>query len=129
MGDSKKCKKSDQAKADLSTPSSSSKDVMKTDDVNKEGIKSNSESEDENEGVEESESDFEDVAEKEGIEFMSSADIANAVGDEETTEQSQGTSDVTFAVPNPNYNPGICVKTKSLGNETRTIIELFLKRY
>ena len=116
MGDSKKCKKSDQA-TDLLTPASSSNDVMKTDDVNKEDITSNSESEDENEGVEESESDFEDVAEKEGIEFMSSADIANAVGDEETTEQSQGTSDVTFAVPNPNYNPGICVKTKSPGNE------------
>ena len=52
-------------------------------------------------------SDLEDVVEKEGIEFMSSADIATAIGEQDLDEQS---SRVSFSVPNPNYNPGKWVR-------------------
>ncbi|XP_063721852.1 uncharacterized protein LOC134848372 [Symsagittifera roscoffensis] len=55
-------------------------------------------------------SDLEDVVEKEGIEFMSSADIATAIGEQDLDEQS---SRVSFSVPNPNYNPDLTIERKS----------------
>ena len=63
---------------------------------------------------EDEDSDFEEAAEKEGLEFLNEQDLQSAVGEKQSAS-------VQFSVPNPDYKPGLW--------KTKFVSEFFLQRF